>query len=193
VAATDTTVRPVGPSERRRTGSVAALEVVAGASRGKVFELTRAQTIIGKGDVDVRLSDSGVSRHHAKVVRAADGSLTIVDLASTNGTFVNDAQVDVALLRDADRIHIGPDAILRLVFLDREEPAKEPPPLDLSERQLEVARLVAGGMTNADIALRLGISPRTVASHLDHIYTRLGIRSRAALTRWLADAGLLTP
>jgi DNA-binding CsgD family transcriptional regulator len=188
--ATDTTVRPVGPAERRRSGTIAALEVVAGTSRGKVFELTRAQTVIGKGDVDVRLGDSGVSRHHAKIVRAADGSLTIVDLASTNGTLVNDAQIDVALLREGDRIHIGPDAILQLCFLD-DAPAVGPVPLDLSDRQLEVARLVAGGMTNADIAKRLGISPRTVASHLDHIYTRLGLRSRAALTRWLADAGLL--
>lgn len=191
MAATDTTVRPVGPAERRRTGTTAALEVVAGASRGKVFELTRAQTVIGRGEVDVPLSDSGVSRHHAKVVRAADGSVTIVDLASTNGTLVNDAQIDVAVLREGDRIHVGPDAILRLVFLAADAPVDDKAPIDLSDRQLEVARLVAGGMTNADIAEQLGISPRTVASHLDHIYTRLGIGSRAALTRWLADAGLL--
>jgi DNA-binding NarL/FixJ family response regulator len=46
-------------------------------------------------------------------------------------------------------------------------------------------------MTNAAIAEALCISPRTVASHLDHIYSRLDLRSRAALTRWLADAGLL--
>ncbi len=170
-------------------GGMPALEAVAGQSVGQVFELTRAQTVIGKGEVDVRLRDSGVSRHHAKIVRAQDGSLTILDLASTNGTFVNGTQIDVALLREADRIQIGPDAILQLVF--RDQPSAAPAVSDLSERQLEVARLVAGGMTNIDIAQRLGISPRTVASHLDHIYSRLEIRSRAALTRWLAEAGLL--
>lgn len=61
----------------------------------------------------------------------------------------------------------------------------------LSPRQLEVALLVAAGDTNAEIAESLFISPRTVATHLEHAYRRLGLGSRAALTRYLADAGLL--
>ncbi len=65
--------------------------------------------------------------------------------------------------------------------------------LPLSARQLEVSKLVATGMTNAAIAEQLGISPRTVTSHLDHIYGRLGIGSRAALTRWIVERGLLGP
>lgn len=63
--------------------------------------------------------------------------------------------------------------------------------LPLSARQIEVGRLVAAGLTNAAIAERLGISHRTVTSHLDHIYARLGIGSRAALARWIAERGLL--
>ena len=43
------------------------------------------------------------------------------------------------------------------------------------------------------IAEQLGISPRTVTSHLDHIYGRLGIGSRTALTRWIIENGLLEP
>lgn len=62
--------------------------------------------------------------------------------------------------------------------------------LPLSARQLEVSQHVAKGMTNAEIAAQLGISPRTVTSHLDHIYGRLGIGSRAALTRWIVERGL---
>jgi DNA-binding CsgD family transcriptional regulator len=65
--------------------------------------------------------------------------------------------------------------------------------LPLSARQLEVSRLVANGLTNAAIAETLGISPRTVTSHLDHIYGRLGIGSRAALTRWIVERGLVDP
>lgn len=65
--------------------------------------------------------------------------------------------------------------------------------LPLSARQIEVGRLVAAGLTNAVIAERLGISHRTVTSHLDHIYGRLGIGSRAALARWIAEHGLLEP
>jgi DNA-binding CsgD family transcriptional regulator len=65
--------------------------------------------------------------------------------------------------------------------------------LPLSARQIEVGRLVAKGLTNAAIAERLGISHRTVTSHLDHIYGRLGIGSRAALARWIVERGLLEP
>ncbi|QGH69731.1 LuxR family transcriptional regulator [Pseudactinotalea sp. HY158] len=64
-------------------------------------------------------------------------------------------------------------------------------PVRLSRRELEVARLVAEGRTNAEVATALFISPRTVTSHLDHVYQRLGLGSRAALTRYLADSGLL--
>jgi DNA-binding CsgD family transcriptional regulator len=61
----------------------------------------------------------------------------------------------------------------------------------LSARELEVARLVAEGLSNAEIAERLVISPRTVTSHLNRMYARLGINSRAALARYVAEAGLL--
>jgi DNA-binding NarL/FixJ family response regulator len=53
-----------------------------------------------------------------------------------------------------------------------------------------VARLVTEGLTNAEIAERLVVSPRTVGTHLEHIYARLGIASRTALTRYVVEAGL---
>jgi len=52
--------------------------------------------------------------------------------------------------------------------------------LGLSGRQAEILGLVAGGRTNADIVAILCISPRTVQKHLEHVYDRLGVRSRAA-------------
>ena len=55
----------------------------------------------------------------------------------------------------------------------------------LSPRELEVAALVAEGLTNGEIADRLTLSVRTVTSHLDHIYARLGINGRAALARYV--------
>jgi DNA-binding CsgD family transcriptional regulator len=50
----------------------------------------------------------------------------------------------------------------------------------LTQRELEIVRLVAGGLTNAEIARTLFISPGTVRKHLDNVYARLGVRSRAA-------------
>src|SRR5579859_2146680 len=63
----------------------------------------------------------------------------------------------------------------------------------LSPRELEIVRLVADDLTNVEIAERLIISPRTVTTHLDRIYTRLGINSRTALVRYAIEAGLLPP
>jgi DNA-binding CsgD family transcriptional regulator len=63
----------------------------------------------------------------------------------------------------------------------------------LSPRELEIVQLVAEDLTNAEIAERLIISPRTVTTHLDRIYTRLGINSRTALVRYAIEASLLPP
>jgi ATP/maltotriose-dependent transcriptional regulator MalT len=50
----------------------------------------------------------------------------------------------------------------------------------LSQRELEVLRLVAGGGTNREVARRLFISEATVKTHLLHLYDKLGVRDRAA-------------
>ena len=63
-------------------------------------------------------------------------------------------------------------------------------PLHLSARQLEVAKLVCKGLTNAEIAAELGIRVRTVTSHLDHIYNRLDIGSRSELAIAIVKRGL---
>jgi DNA-binding NarL/FixJ family response regulator len=51
---------------------------------------------------------------------------------------------------------------------------------DLTPRQQQVLRLMAGGLTDAAIGRRLGCSPRTVDKHLEHIYRKLGVSSRTA-------------
>lgn len=49
---------------------------------------------------------------------------------------------------------------------------------NLTERELEVLKLLAAGLQNRQIAIRLGISPRTVDRHCDKIYAKLGVKSR---------------
>lgn len=57
--------------------------------------------------------------------------------------------------------------------------------VELTPREREVAGLVAEGLSNAEIAERLVISIRTVTSHLDHVYTKLGLSSRTALAAYV--------
>ncbi len=52
-------------------------------------------------------------------------------------------------------------------------------------------RLVAEGLTNQEVAVRLSISPQTVAQHLRSIYTKHNLSSRAAATRFAITRGLL--
>ncbi|SDM47400.1 ATP-binding protein [Allokutzneria albata] len=68
---------------------------------------------------------------------------------------------------------------------------RERPSGTLTRREVEVARLVAEGLSNAEIAERLFLSRRTVTTHLQHAYARLGVSSRAALTHYVMENGLL--
>ncbi len=63
---------------------------------------------------------------------------------------------------------------------------------DLTDRELEVLVLVAGGKTNRVIAEELFVSERTVASHVSHIFTKLGVTSRSAATAHAYDHGYIT-
>ena len=63
-------------------------------------------------------------------------------------------------------------------------------PCDLTRREVEVLGLVAQGLTNAQVAQRLFLSPRTVNAHLNSVYHKLGVSSRSAATRFAVDHGL---
>jgi predicted ATPase/DNA-binding CsgD family transcriptional regulator len=69
--------------------------------------------------------------------------------------------------------------------------APEPYPAGLSAREVEVLRLVATGLTNAEVAKKLFISSRTVNRHLNSVYQKLGVSSRAAATRFALEHDLL--
>jgi two-component system response regulator NreC len=65
------------------------------------------------------------------------------------------------------------------------------PPSDLTERELEVLRLIALGHTNSEIAGQLYLSVRTVETHRAHIQQKLGMSSRAELVRYALDNDLV--
>ncbi len=62
---------------------------------------------------------------------------------------------------------------------------------ELSDRELEVLRMMALGLTNTEISERLYVSVRTVETHRSHIHQKLNVRNRAELVRRAKDAGLL--
>jgi ATP/maltotriose-dependent transcriptional regulator MalT len=64
-------------------------------------------------------------------------------------------------------------------------------PAGLTAREVEVLRLVAQGLTDAQIAGRLVISPHTIHAHLSSIYSKLGISSRSAATRFTFEHPLI--
>ena len=55
----------------------------------------------------------------------------------------------------------------------------------LTRRELEVARLVAAGLTNHAVASRMSIAPRTAETHVENIRRKLGVRSRAQIAAWV--------
>ena len=69
---------------------------------------------------------------------------------------------------------------------DREDTATRP---ELSQRELEIIELVAAGLTNQEIAVKLTISKRTVDNHVSNIFTKTGARNRVALLNWAMDHG----
>jgi two-component system response regulator NreC len=71
-------------------------------------------------------------------------------------------------------------------------PEPSGPPDDLTEREVEILRLIALGHTNAEIAAQLFLSVRTVESHRAHIQHKIRLTSRAELVRYALEHGLMT-
>jgi DNA-binding CsgD family transcriptional regulator len=63
----------------------------------------------------------------------------------------------------------------------------------LTARELEILRLVAAGCSNADIAERLFISPRTVSTHITNLLNKLAVENRAAAVSYAYQHGLVQP
>jgi predicted ATPase/DNA-binding CsgD family transcriptional regulator len=83
--------------------------------------------------------------------------------------------------------------------LEQSTPPEQVPPVEsapqnpygLSDREVEVLRLVAEGLTDGQVARELHISPRTVGRHLGSIYKKLGVPSRAAAAKMAVKHGLI--
>jgi pSer/pThr/pTyr-binding forkhead associated (FHA) protein len=107
-----------------------ALKFISGKYQGGEFPLKGdKQVIVGRSsELDMVLVEDMVSRKHAKI-SLAGGKITIEDLGSTNGTFVNGEKVKTSRIKEGDRILIG-TSILKLVRAGANSP-------DLSDAQVK--------------------------------------------------------
>lgn len=162
---------------------------------GMVVAIERPLTIGRSDEAQVCVPYEGVSRLHAQL-SIAGSDVRLRDLGSTNGTAVNGAEVSEAVLAAGDRIQLGSvefefriEGQTGLLELRDRAHARELV-AQLSPREREVALAIAQGLKSAEIAKQLHISTRTVNTHLEHIYERLGLRTRTALAGLVARAGL---
>jgi DNA-binding NarL/FixJ family response regulator len=95
----------------------------------------------------------------------------------------------------AGRTHLDPAVQQRLVAAALgTTPAAKPEPAELPDgltpREAEVLRLIAGGLSNGEIATELVVSNATVKTHVNHILAKTGARDRAQAVRYAFDHGI---
>ena len=115
--------------------------------------------------------------------------------AGARGYLVKDA-ADVELVLAVRSVASGDEYVhpsLGAALLAPEAASARPsgPGGELSEREVDVLRMVALGHTNADIAAELFVSVRTVETHRAHLQQKLGLKARADLVRVARDFGLI--
>ncbi len=87
-------------------------EILFGPLRGKAFQFSQSRISIGRIQCDLSLKDPDASRKHALIEKLENGQIILRDLASRNGTFVNDQRITNRVLQKGDRIRMGKSTLL---------------------------------------------------------------------------------
>jgi len=108
VAKTKTVVTVISKISERPVDMAAALVVIYGMDLGRKFDLNRPETVIGRSSkADIQVDQESISRNHAALANKG-GQISIRDMGSTNGTYVNDELVTADFqLRNGDLVKIG--------------------------------------------------------------------------------------
>jgi diguanylate cyclase (GGDEF)-like protein len=119
---TERTTEPELVAAVPRLKDRATLTVITGFNAGQVFALDGTSYVMGRGtEAQIWIEDASVSREHARISCANDGSFVLEDLGSTNGTFVAGQRVTVQRLSNGDGIQLGTTLLLRFAITDDAE------------------------------------------------------------------------
>jgi pSer/pThr/pTyr-binding forkhead associated (FHA) protein len=87
------------------------------------YNLSKDVTIIGRDEsCDLTLNDPKISRKHLKVVVEGESNVRIMDMGSSNGTFINDVRVDNRVLKYGDEVAVG-NTLLKYLYTDDDKPS----------------------------------------------------------------------
>ena len=135
-------------------------------------------------ETDVRALLPAIAAQTAVLHREADGG-TRFELGREVAALIPDATL-IPLPGSSHLYYHGDwQAALDAVLGFLAEPGVTRP--RLTDRELEVAELVAAGLTNGAIARRLSVAPRTAEAHVENIRRKLEVRSRAQIAAWVTE------
>jgi HD-GYP domain-containing protein (c-di-GMP phosphodiesterase class II) len=129
----------------------------------------------------------------ARILAAADAFDALThDRPHRRRRSAEEATTQLAAEADAGRLdHDAVRAVIAAAGVEPPPRARAERPAGLSEREIEVLRLLARGLSNGEIADRLVVSRRTAEHHVQHIYDKVGVSSRAAAALFAMEHALL--
>ena len=120
------TIKPPPQVPHLPADQTVALAVIEGPARGQVFRLSKARNVLGRSGADIVLYDPEVSRKHC-VIEIQGSAATLIDLGTTNGTFVAGKSIKTYKLENLSKFRIGATTLLFTVT-DNRSGESEPPP-----------------------------------------------------------------
>jgi len=169
---------------------------------GLLERLRGAAEAAGRVERAIEVLVAGALAYHAAAMEAdalamLDRAIVLAEPGGFVRVFLDEGPPMARLLEVAARKRIAPEMVPRLLAAIANRPEVGPGAAQaliepLSERELEVLRLLQGDMGGPDIARELVVSLNTVRTHTKNIYAKLGVNSRRAAVRRAADLDLLS-
>jgi pimeloyl-ACP methyl ester carboxylesterase/DNA-binding CsgD family transcriptional regulator len=160
-----------------------------------VAAFTEAQRACASADVAARLLEAYYNTDIRALLPQIRARTAVLHREADKGTRFELGREVAALIPGATLIplagsshlfyHADWPAVLDAVLAFLCEPASQEP--RLTARELEVAQLIADGLTNHAIARRLSVAPRTAEAHAENIRRKLQVRSRAQIATWVTE------